>query len=149
MFRSLARRLGAALLVLAILSGCSAPALPSVPNLPTLPSAADAQEVVCDSLAALTSGVERLANVEAGTTVADLKALKAPIDTAVAAIKAANQVLNQASIAELTTSYDNLSVTINQLPENAAVGETATRVRAGAAAVRDALGQTRTALTCP
>jgi alanyl-tRNA synthetase len=129
-----------------IVGGCSAPQIPAVPN---LPSAADAQKAVCDSLTAITAGVDRLAAVSANTTVADLKALKAPVDTAVAAIKAANQVLNQANITELTTSYDSLTATINQLPENAAVGETATRVQAGAVAVRDALSGARTALTCP
>jgi hypothetical protein len=144
--KSLSRILPAALAVLLVLGGCSTPALPSVPN---LPSAADAQKAVCDSLAAITSGVDQLATVDANTTVAELKALKAPVDTAVAAIKAANQVLNQANITELTTSYDNLTATIADLPDNAAIGETAAAVQAGAVTVRGALGQARTALTCP
>jgi hypothetical protein len=120
-----------------------------VPGVPALPSAADAQKAVCVSLAAITSGVDRLANVDAAMTVAELKSLKAPVDTAVAAIKAANQVLNQANVTEMTTAYDSLTATINGLPGNAAIGETAMRVQAGAVAVRDALGQARTALTCP
>lgn len=136
----------AALIVLASLTGCGTAELPTMP---ALPSAADAQKMVCDSLTSVASGVDKLANVNASTTVADLKSLKAQVDTAVAAIKAANQVLNQANITELTTSYDSLTATINGMPDNAAVGETAARVQAGAIAVRNALNQARTALTCP
>jgi hypothetical protein len=144
--RKFALLLPALLLVVAALGGCSTPQLPAVP---ALPSAADAQKAVCDSLTAITSSVDGLANVNAATSVADLKSLKAPVDSAVAAIKAANQVLNQANITEMTTAYDNLTTTINQMPENAAVGEMAANVQAGAVTVRTALGQARTALTCP
>ena len=146
MLRRLAFSLSVILLVLLSLAGCGATEMPGVP---ALPSAADAQKAVCVSLAAVTSGVDGLANVNAATTVADLKSLKAPVDTAVAAIKAANQVLNQANVTEMTTAYDNLTATINGLPDNAAIGETAVRVQAGAVAVRNALGQARAALTCP
>jgi hypothetical protein len=134
------------LLVLISLAGCGATPLPGVP---ALPSAADAQKAVCGSLVGITSGVDRLASIDASTTVADLKSIKAPVDTAVAAIKAANQVLNQPNIAEMTTAYDNLTATISRLPDNAAVGETAVRIRSGAVAVRDALIQARVALACP
>jgi uncharacterized phage infection (PIP) family protein YhgE len=144
--KKLTRFLPALLLVIVSLGGCGAEQLPAVP---ALPSAADAQKAVCDSLRAITSGVDQLANVNATTTVAELKSLKAPVDTAVAAIKAANQVLNQANITEMTTAYDNLTTTINQMPDNAAVGEMAASVQAGAVTVRTALGQARTALTCP
>jgi hypothetical protein len=141
--------LPALLLVLLTLGGCDGAQAPGLPDIPNLPSAADAQKAVCDSLTAITAGVDRLANVNAATTVAELKALKAPVDTAVAAIKAANQVLNQPNITELTTEYDGLTATIDDLPDNAAVGDTAAAVQVGAAAVRDALRQARTALTCP
>lgn len=137
--------LSAALLVLMSLGGCSG--VPS-PSVPALPSAADAQNAICTSLVAITSGVDQLANINPNTTVADLKALKAPVDNAVAAIKAANQVLNRPNITDLTTQYDNLSATINGLSDNATVGETAAAVQSGAVAVRDALTQARTALSC-
>lgn len=135
----------AALVVVVILAGCSGAQSPSVPS---LPSAADAQTAICTSLTAVASGVDKLANINPSTTVADLKALKAPVDTAVAALKAANQVLNRPNITDLTTQYDSLSATINGLSDNATVGETAAAVQAGAVAVRDALAQARTALAC-
>lgn len=135
----------ALLLALVSLGGCSGAESPSVP---ALPSAADAQKAICTSLAVVASGVDQLANINPSTTVADLKALKAPIDTAVAAVKAANQVLNRPNLTDLTTQYDNLSATINGLSDNATVGETAAAVQAGAGAVRDALAQARTALAC-
>ena len=135
----------ALLLVLVSLAGCGGAQSPAVP---ALPSAADAQNAICTSLAAVASGVDKLAEINPSTTVADLKALKAPVDTAVAALKAANQVLNRPNITDLTTQYDNLSATVNGLSDNATVGETAAAVQAGAVAVRDALAQARTALAC-
>jgi hypothetical protein len=57
-------------------------------------------------------------------------------------------VLNRPNITDLTTQYDNLSATINGLSDNATVGETAAAVQSGAVAVRDALTQARTALSC-
>jgi hypothetical protein len=122
--------------------------LPNVPDVGALPSAADAQKAVCTGLGEVTAQLQRLATINASTTAADIKELKAPIDTAVAAVKAANQVLNQATITELTTQYDSLTATVNALPDNAAVGETATRIQEGAVAVQNALGQARTALNC-
>ena len=127
------------------LAGCGGAQSPSAP---ALPSAADAQNAICTSLAVVNSGVDKLANINPSTTVADLKALKAPVDTAVAALKAANQVLNRPNITDLTTQYDSLSATINGLSDNATVGETAAAVQSGAVAVRDAINQARTALSC-
>ncbi len=137
--------LSALLVVLLSLAGCSGAQSPSVP---ALPSAADAQKAICTSLAVINTGVDQLANINPSTTVADLKALKAPVDTAVAAIKAANQVLNRPNITDLTTQYDSLSATISGLSDNATVGDTAAAVQSGAVAVRDAITQARTALAC-
>lgn len=133
------------ILALVSLAGCGGAQSPSAP---ALPSAADAQTAICTSLAAVNSGVDKLANINPSTTVADLKALKAPVDSAVAALKAANQVLNRPNITDLTTQYDSLSATINGLSDNASVGETAAAVQSGAVAVRDAINQARTALSC-
>ncbi len=137
--------LSAVLLVLVSLGGCSGAPSPSVP---ALPSAADAQKAICTSLAAVNVGVDKLANINPDTTVTDLKALKAPVDNAVAALKAANQVLNRPNITDLTTQYDSLSATISGLSDNATVGDTAAAVQSGAVTVRDALTQARTALAC-
>jgi hypothetical protein len=122
--------------------------MPSLPDVGSLPSAADAQKAVCTGLGEVTAQLQRLATISASTTAADIKELKAPIDTAVAAVRAANQVLNQATITELTTQYDSLTETINALPDDAAAGEAATRIQQGAVAVQNALGQARTALSC-
>ena len=145
MITRMALYVAALLLALMSLAGCGGAQSPSAP---ALPSAADAQNAICTSLAAVTSGVDQLANINPSTTVADLKALKAPVDSAVAALKAANQVLNRPNITDLTTQYDSLSATINGLSDNASVGETAAAVQSGAVAVRDAINQARTALAC-
>ncbi len=143
MHRKLILLLVVSLLALAGLAGCAEV------RLPALPSAAEAQTAICGSLAALTQRLERLARVDAAMSVADIQALKAQVDTAVEAIRAANQVLNRPAITDLTNSYDNLAATINRLPDDAALGAAADNVRSGAAGVLAALAQARTALSCP
>lgn len=145
MITRMALLISALLLTLMSLAGCGGAQSPVAP---ALPSAADAQNAICTSLAAVNAGVDKLANINPSTTVADLKALKAPVDSAVAALKAANQVLNRPNITDLTTQYDSLSATVNGLSDNATVGETAAAVKSGAVAVRDAINQARTALSC-
>lgn len=127
------------------LAGCGE----QVPTLPALPSAADAQKGVCDALTGINSGVASLGNLSPTTTVNDVKALRAQVDTWVQAIKAANQVLNRPNITELTTAYDNLALQINNLPDGQAIGATAeTNIEATVKSVQDAIAQARTALTC-
>ena len=76
--------------------------------------------------------------------------MKANIDTAVQAVKAANAVLNRPTITEMTNAYDNLALQIANLPDGQAVSESAAaNIAAGTAAVQTALGQARTALSCP
>jgi hypothetical protein len=96
------------------------------------------------------SSVASLGAIDAGTAVADVKALKARLDTAVQAIKAANTVLNRPGITDMTTAYDNLALQITGLPDGSTVSATAeANIEAGVAAVQSALGQARTALSCP
>lgn len=122
----------------------------ALPSLPPLPSAAEAQKAVCEGLTAVNGSVTALGNIDAATAVNDIKALKTQADTWVAAIKAANQVLNRPNISELTTAYDNLSLQITSLPDGAALGAAATtNIRSSVVAVQSALGQARTALNCP
>jgi hypothetical protein len=124
--------------------------MPALPSLPALPSADEARRAVCQSLAAINSGVGLLANIDATTTVNDIKAVRAQVDTWVQAAKAANQVLNQPNIADMTSAYDNLALQISRLPDGAALSESATtNIRAGVGAVQSALNQARASLTCP
>jgi hypothetical protein len=136
-----------ALLLTLTAAGCGATQLPTMPP---LPSAAEAQSAVCNSLTGINNSVATLAAVDGSMAVADIKALKANIDTAVQAVKAANSVLNRPNITELTNAYDNLALQINNLPDGANLNESAmTNIRAGTVAVQTALGQARTALSCP
>ena len=137
-----------ALVLAALLSlaGCGGQA----PTLPALPSAADAQKALCDSLAGLNNSVASLANVDPSSAVNDIKALKANVDTAVQASKAANAVLNRPAITDLTTSYDNLALQINGLADGQTIGPVAeANIAAGVKTLQDALAQARTALSCP
>ena len=121
--------------------------------MPALPSAATTahEKAVCISLAVVTSGVDKLANVDASTTVANLEALKAPVDTAVAAIsRRRTRCSTEPNITEIT--HPHLRQFDHNRPAgcltNAAVGETAAAVQAGAVAVRDTHLPARTTLAC-
>ena len=146
MFR--AQAVFAILLLLAVsLTGCGGNQLPT---LPALPSAAEAQKAVCDALTSVNSNVTALSNLSPTSTVNDVKALRGQVDTWLQAIKAANSVLNNANITELTNSYDNLSLQINSLPNGETIGATAeANIEAGVKTVQDAIIQARTALSCP
>jgi len=135
------------LLLALSLAGCGGNGLPT---LPALPSAAEAQKAVCDALTSANTSVAALGNLNPTSTVNDVKALRGQVDTWVQAIKAANSVLNNANITELTTSYDNLSLQINSLPNGQAIGATAeANIETGVKTVQDAITQARTALSCP
>lgn len=146
-FRQRSLVLVLALLLTLVTAGCGATQLPTMP---ALPSAAEAQSAVCDSLTRINTSVGSLAAVNGSTAVADLKAIKASLDTAVQAIKAANGVLNRPTITELTNAYDNLALQISSLPDGSALSESArANIETGTAAVQTALGQARSALSCP
>lgn len=138
----------AILLLLAVsLLGCGGNQLPT---LPALPSAAEAQKAVCDALTSVNTNVAALGNLSPTSTANDVKALRGQVDTWVQAIKAANSVLNNANITELTNSYDNLSLQINNLPAGETIGATAeANIEAGVKTLQDAITQARTALSCP
>ena len=138
----------AVLLLLAVsLAGCGGNGLPT---LPALPSAAEAQKAVCDALTSVNSNVTALGNLSPTSTVNDVKALRGQVDTWVQAIKAANSVLNNANITELTTSYDNLSLQINNLPAGETIGATAeANIESGVKTLQETITQARTALSCP
>jgi len=137
----------AILLLVMILAGCGGNQLPT---LPPLPSAAEAQKIVCDALTSVNTNVTALGNINPSSTVNDVKALRGQVETWVQAIKAANSVLNNTNITELTNSYDNLSLQINSLPNGATIGATAeANIEVGVASMQAALVQARAALSCP
>lgn len=146
MFRLQSTLLVVLLLLTLSLAGCGE----QMPTLPALPSAAEAQTAVCTALTSVTNTVAALSNLSPTSAASEVKALRAQVDTWVQAIKAANQVLNQPNISELTTAYDNLSLQISGLPDGQAIGATAeANIEAGVKTVQDALSQARTALSCP
>jgi hypothetical protein len=144
-FRTQSLLLVVLLLLTLGLAGCGE----QMPTLPALPSAAEAQKIVCDALTSVNSSVASLSNLSPTSTVNEVKALRAQLDTWVQAIKAANQVLNRPNITELTTAYDNLALQINSLPDGQAIGATAeANIEAGVKVVQDAVAQARAALSC-
>jgi hypothetical protein len=111
-------------------------------------AAGDAQGAVCQALGNLTAPLDQLANVNAETTASDVKELKANADGAVQAVRTANDRLKAERISDLLATYDELSRTIDELPDDATLADAAPRIQSTAAGVRSALDQATAALNC-
>ena len=111
-------------------------------------AAGDAQEAVCQALGKVSTPLDRLANVNAETTASDVKELKANADDAMQAVRTANDRLKAERISDLLATYDELSRTIDELPDDATLGDAVPRIQSAVAGVRSALDQATAALNC-
>lgn len=106
------------------------------------------QEAVCTSLGTLNTTLNRLAESTADATAADVKELKAQLDGPMAAIRTANNILNSQRLTDLLAEYDNLSQTIDNLPDDAPLGEAATQIQENVQRAQTALAQALSTLNC-
>lgn len=113
-----------------------------------LPTRGDAQQAVCQALGGLRTAVAQVSDVDAETEMADIRAAKQRLDTAVEAVRRANEVLQNARIAETITAYDNLNETLEGIGNDEKVGQAAESVRAAVAKVDSALSQANSSLGC-
>jgi hypothetical protein len=134
------------ILVISLCAACTEPGNP--PTLPTLPTAGEAQAIVCQAVAGLGDAVRGLSTVNEQTGIQDLVARKAAVDRAVEAFKRANSVFNDPRVADLVTSYESLSRTLDQAAASQNVAQAAGAVRAAAANVDAALARALDALDC-
>ena len=111
-------------------------------------AAGDAQGAVCQALDNLTAPLDRLADVNAETTASDVKALKANADDAMQKVRTANDRLKAERISDLLATYDELSRIIDELPDDATLGDAVPRIQSAVAGVSSALDQATAALNC-
>jgi hypothetical protein len=126
------------LLLLLLIAGLAACEL-------SLPSTAGAQQALCQALGDLRTA---LADIDTETTISELRALLDRLDGAVQLVRTANQALRQAGIDELLAAYDDLVVTIRELPDQAAVGEARVQIQNAVAEVQAAFDRVRSDLNC-
>lgn len=128
----------AGILMLA-LSGC----------LQNLPAVQQAQETICQPLENLSARLDNLADITVETTSADVKERKAQLDSTIQRVRTANELLNSQQVDELLAAYDELSTTINELPDDQPLGsELVARIQERVAPVQNAVGRAANALNC-
>lgn len=136
------RRLTFLLLMLSVaigVTGCS---------LENAPTAATAKAAVCQALGTVQATAGGLATVDANTRVSDLQGMKQRLDTAVEALRRANEVLQHEQVSQLVTSYDSLSQSIAQVANQETLGAAAGAIQSAGVSVTGALNQANAALQC-
>jgi outer membrane lipopolysaccharide assembly protein LptE/RlpB len=129
------------LLLLLLIAGLAACEL-------SLPSTTGAQQALCQALGDLRTALAGLSDIDTETTIGELRALLDRLDGAVQLVRTANQALRQAGIDELLAAYDDLVVTIRELPDQAAVGEARVQIQNAVAEVQAAFDRVRSDLNC-
>ncbi len=107
-----------------------------------------AQAALCQSVAAVRSATVQLSDIKAETSLTDVKAAKAKVDTLVEALRAANGVLQRPAITELLTQYDSFSAQLNAVSTQEALAPAVEGLRQNMGAVNAALDQAKTTLGC-
>ena len=114
-----------------------------------LPSVGDAQQAVCEPLQSLVSTVDDLANLKVDATTNDVKELKAKVDAPLQTVRTINNTLKMQVVVDLLASYDKMTASINELPDNEPLGaDIRQQVQDGVADVQSALGQAANTLKC-
>ena len=140
MFRRFNPMMVALLLLLAVvLAGCDAA---------NAPTAAGAKAAVCQGITAVQAAVGTLASVDANTRVSEVQGAKQKLDTAVEALRRANEVLKNENVTQIITSYESLSQSISQVANQETLGAAAGAVQGASASVIGALNQASSALQC-
>lgn len=114
----------------------------------SLPSAGGAQQALCQALGDLRITLSRLDEIDADTTIGELRAWQEQLDGAVGIVRTANQALRQAGIDELIAAYDELATTIRDLPDQAAVGEARVQIENAVDQIQTAFDRTLAELNC-
>ena len=107
------------------------------------------QAVLCQSVAAVRTATVQLSDINATTSLNDIKAAKAKVDTLVEALRAANGVLQRPAITDMLTQYDSFSAQLNAVSTQEALAPAVEGLRQNMTAVNTALDQAKTTLGCP
>ncbi len=108
-----------------------------------------AQAALCQSVAAVRAATVQLSDINATTSLNDVKAAKAQVDTLVEALRAANGILQRPAINDMLTQYDSFSAQLNAVSTQEALAPAVEGLRQNMTAVNTALDQAKTTLGCP
>lgn len=129
--------------VLLLLSACGGAA-------PSLGGAeSNAQTALCQPLAAVRTATAKLSDINAETSLNDIKSAKEGVDKLVEALRAANGVLQRPAINDLLTQYDSFSAQLAGLTSQEQLGPALDNLRASVSGVNAALDQANSTLGCP
>ena len=120
MKRSMRAAVLALMLVSLVLAGCSQ----------NLPGMGAIQARVCEPLTSLDGAIGELTTVSAEVTVGDVKQIKSELDGIVTLLRTANQALNAAAVEEFLVSYEGLAATLEGLPDDQPIGDSAGEIQA-------------------
>ena len=108
-----------------------------------------AQAALCQSVAAVRAATVQLSDINATTSLNDVKAAKAQVDTLVEALRAANGILQRPAINDMLTQYDSFSAQLNAVSTQESLAPAVEGLRQNMTAVNTALDQAKTTLGCP
>ena len=128
----------ASLVFAILLAGCSQ----NVPGMGAI------QARACEPLTNLNTTVDQFAAVSEEVTVGDVKQIKEEVDGVVSLLRTANQALNSVAIEEMLTAYDGLAATIEGLPDDQPLGDSAAEIQTAVQQVQVALDQAISGLSC-
>ncbi len=121
-----------------LLAGCSQ----------NVPGMGAVQARACEPLTNLNTAVDQFAAVSEDVTVGDVKQIKEEVDGVVSLLRTANQALNSVAIEEMLTAYDGLAATIEGLPDDQPLGDSAAEIQTAVQQVQVALDQAISGLSC-
>ena len=126
------------LLLATMLAGCSQ----NVPGMGAI------QERACEPLTNLDATIDELTSLTADVTIGDVRQIKTEVDGVVSLLRTANQALNSAEVDDLLVAYDELSATIEALPDDQPIGDSVAEIQATVVQVQATLDQALSTLNC-
>ncbi|GIV75020.1 hypothetical protein [Caldilinea sp.] len=128
-----------ALLVPLILSGCSAD---------NAPSSAEARRTLCQTLNSLREATSGLSQIDANTSVSQLRDMRERVGRWVEAARLANTVLQLQQITEMVNAFDSFSRAVDTLNPDVRVGAATAGLQASSAQILTAFNQAYRVAQC-
>lgn len=128
-----------ALLIALILNGCS------VDN---APSSTEVRRTLCQTLNSLREVASGLSQIDANTSVSQLREMRKGVGRWVEAARLANTVLQLQQVTEMVNAFDSFSRTVDSLNPDLRVGAAAAGLQASSAQIVSALNRAYRVAQC-
>lgn len=112
------------------------------------PSVEDAEAMLCGAINDFGGAVAAYSQLDAQSTVDDLREVRSGVAESYAAVQSAATALQDARIAELETAYSDLDATVSGISGRDTLGEAASQVGTGLVDVQTAREQLYRDLNC-